>query len=137
MSEENVETARRGYEIFNAACRDREFREGEALEFFAPDVHFDLSRNVFNPSVQRGMEGFRQVFEGIWEVWEEFEMRPRESFDAGDKVVAVLDLHGRAREGLDVTREIAVLMTFRDGKIVDYVGGMDRGEALEAAGLRE
>jgi ketosteroid isomerase-like protein len=49
----------------------------------------------------------------------------------------MLEMHGRAREGLDVTREIAVLMTFRNGKIVDYVGGMDRAAALEAAGPSE
>lgn len=70
---ENVEIVRRGLKIVSTAIRDHEFSMEEARQILDPDVRLDVSRRVFNPHVYEGIDGLRQMIEGIWEIWEEFE----------------------------------------------------------------
>jgi ketosteroid isomerase-like protein len=57
MSQENVEIVRRCYRFWT----DRDFSPFPELAH--PDVVIDVSRNIFNPGVHRGLEGFRHVVE--------------------------------------------------------------------------
>src|SRR5437868_5765002 len=100
MSQENVEVVRRIYEIAGKALRDHAFPERDAREVFDPKLRLDLSRNVFNPGVYEGIDGLRETFENIWEVWEQFEVHPREFVESADKVAVVVEMRGRAREGV-------------------------------------
>jgi ketosteroid isomerase-like protein len=132
MSQENVETARRSIGFWVR----RDF--SSLAKVVDPDAVFDVSRNVFNPGVHRGIDGFRQFVEQVDEMWEKFESEPVELIDAGDRVVAGMRISGKGRDGVDVEMLTFGIWTFRDGKIVRYAGGYrDRSEALEAAGLRE
>lgn len=133
MSQENVDALRRGYEAF--ARRDWSLLS----EFVDPDVVMDLSRNVFNPDVYRGFDGFRRVVEGAEETWDDFEMTPEEFIDGGDQVVVALKVSGRGKgSGVQTEMHIYNVWTLRDGRALRIVGGFrDRAEALEAAGLRE
>jgi hypothetical protein len=53
MSQENVEVARRCSEFWTS----RDF--AYLAEVADPEVVIDMSRNVFNPGVYRGLDGFR------------------------------------------------------------------------------
>jgi ketosteroid isomerase-like protein len=58
MSQENVETVRRCLGFW--AERDW----SAAPELLDPDVEFDLSRNIFNPAVYRGVSGLQRLISG-------------------------------------------------------------------------
>jgi hypothetical protein len=71
MSEENVEIVRRLYGFWTQ-------RDYSTLpEIAHPDVVIDLSRNVFNPAVYRGLDGFRDFVDQADEMWEGLSHRER------------------------------------------------------------
>ena len=133
MSEENVEIVRRCMEYWDR--RDDSF----LTELVDPDAVLDLSRNVFNPDVYRGYEGFRRYVEVVEEMWEDFEARPEEFIDGGESVVVAVRISGKGREsGVATEMQLFNVWTLREGKVVRITGGYrDRAEALEAAGLSE
>jgi hypothetical protein len=140
MSQENVAIVRRSLEIVGRAIREREFPEEEAKRILDPEIRLDVSRRVFNPDVYEGIGGLRQMIEELWQVWEEFELLPREFFDAGDEVTVLLEERGRTSNGLETTREIAYMYTVRGGRVVEWIGAIEPDEALnalEAARLEE
>ena len=133
MSQENVEIARRSNEVLANSDWSR------LSEVLDPDVVLDLSRNVFNPGVYRGYDGFRRWLASVDEMWEDFRVEVQEYIDAGDKLVVDNRISGRGREsGVDVDMRVFGIWTFREGRVLRIVGGYrDRAEALEAAGLAE
>jgi ketosteroid isomerase-like protein len=134
MSEENVEVVRRCHDLW----RKRDFER--VLELVDPDAVFDLSRNVFNPDVYRGYDGFWRWVESAGQVWDDFEPGPIEFIRAaGDHVVTGVRISGTGR-GSQVRVEMNLwqVWTVRDGKVVRMTGGYrDRDEALDAAALSE
>jgi ketosteroid isomerase-like protein len=78
-------------------------------------------------------------WEADWDVsWASWRWEPAEFIDAGDRVVAVLQVYASGRvSGVDVERLDGAVWTLRDGKCVrlDYYGS--KAEALEAVGLAE
>jgi ketosteroid isomerase-like protein len=132
MSQENVEIVRRCYEFWT----DRDF--SPFPEFAHPDVVVDVSRNVFNPCVYRGLDGFLAFVEQVDEMWEDFQIEPEELIDSGDQVVAAVRISGRGRgSGVEAEMQLVAVWTLCEGKVSRITGGYrDRAEALEAAGLR-
>src|SRR4249919_3467652 len=99
MSQENVEVVRRGFE--SDFWTNRDF--SVLPEFAHPDVVADLSRNIFNPGVYRGFDGFRPIVEQTDEMWEDFQTELEELIDGGDQVVAAVRISGRGRgSGVEV-----------------------------------
>jgi ketosteroid isomerase-like protein len=133
MSQENVEIVRRCTEYW--ANRDL----SAITEILDTNAVLDLSRNVFNPDVYRGVEGFRRWVENVDEVWERLETELEEIIDGDDHVVSEVRMSGRGRgSGVEVDMRVFQVWRFREGKVVRLTGGYrDRAEALEAAGLRE
>jgi ketosteroid isomerase-like protein len=133
VSRENVEIVRRCLEHWDR--RDDSF----LTELVDPDAVLDLSRNVFNPDVYRGYDGFRRYVEVVDEMWDDFEFHPEEFIDAGDHVVVAVRISGKGREsGVQTEMRLFNVWTLRDGKVIRLTGGYrDRAEALEAAGLQE
>jgi ketosteroid isomerase-like protein len=133
MSQENVEIVRRAYEAMN----NREF--SLAPELLDPDVEFDLSRNILNPDVYRGYEGFERLVGVIEDVWNDFRFEPQELIDAGDHVVAGVTISGKGRaSGVETQMHVFNIWTLRQRKVVRLAGGYrERAEALKAAGLQE
>jgi ketosteroid isomerase-like protein len=133
MSQENVEMARRLYGFW----QDRDYAAREPMVH--PDLVVDLSRNIFNPAVFHGVDGFRQAVEQIDEMWDEFTVEPEEFTDLGDKVVVASKISGRGRgSGVTVEMPLFAVMEFREGKLSRMIGGLrDRAAALEAAGSPE
>ncbi|HEY7151736.1 MAG TPA: nuclear transport factor 2 family protein [Solirubrobacterales bacterium] len=133
MSQENVETVRRFY----AFWQDRDY--SAIADLVHPDAIVDISRNVFNPGVHRGLAGLRHVVEQTDEMWEDFRISPVEIIDAGDSVFVANRISGKGRgSGVEAEMLIFGVCEFREGKVVRFTGGLrDRSEALEVAGLRE
>jgi ketosteroid isomerase-like protein len=132
MSQENLEIARRAYQSFAVG------NLSWLAEFVAPEIEFDLTRNVFNPQVVRGYEGIQQLWTEQNEVWEDFRFEVEELIDAGDKVVVVVRLVGKGRgSGVRLDQRDIHVVKLRDGRAVHIAVYRDRAEALEAAGLSE
>lgn len=129
MTQANVEALRHGYEAF--ARRDWSV----LLGLIDPAIEVDLSRNVFNPGVYHGHDGFMRMIESAEEVWDEFEIRPEEFIDRGEKVVVALAISGKGK-GSKVPAQMHLynVWTIRDGRAVHVAGGFrDRASALEEA----
>ena len=131
MSQENVEIVRRCSEFWTS----RDF--AYLAEVADPEVVIDMSRNVFNPGVYRGLDGFRRFVEQVDEMWERFEAEVEELIDAGSRSHRRSPCWKGARwsrggdahfHRLDAPQRegVAVRGRYRD-----------RSEALRAAGLQE
>jgi ketosteroid isomerase-like protein len=131
MSEENLEVVRLFYEFW----RSRDWAIAE--EHMHPDAIVDVSRNVFNPGVHRGVDGIREFMKQVDEMWEEFRIDPEEIIDAGEVVVVRNRVTGKGRgSGAEAEMTLFGIVKFRDGKISEFVGGLrSREEAFAAAGL--
>ena len=89
--------------------------------------------------VYRGLaEVIREYDEVDGEAWEERRIEPEKFLDAGDDVVVLFHEYRRGRgSGVELENHTAAVITVRDGRVVRLQGLMDRGAALEAAGLSE
>ncbi len=133
MSQQNLEIVQRFYGFME----NRDYSTIAGL--VVVDVLVDLSRNVFNPGIHRGLDGFRHVVEEMDEMWEDFRITPEEVVDAGDTVVVGNRISGKGRaSGVEAEMLIYGVCMFRDGKVMRFIGGIrDRSEAFEIAGLPE
>lgn len=129
MSEENVERARGFYRHFN------EFGE-PPWEQIAPDADFDASA-IVGFGVLRGRDAVRSALRDYAAAWEDWTMTPEEILDAGDRVLVTVRDGGRLRgTGDEFFNLFFHLLTFKSGKVVHWKTFIDRGKALEAAGLQ-
>jgi ketosteroid isomerase-like protein len=103
-------------------------------DYWADDIEWRTMREHWH-----GKEAGRAYLQELFDLFDEFTGEPIEFIDAGELVVLFLRYGGRLkRSGLAVPPEyFAIVMRIRDGKIVQGVEYATRGEALEAAGLRE
>jgi ketosteroid isomerase-like protein len=70
--------------------------------------------------------------------FDDWQLEVDERFDRDDRVVVMARQHGPgSSSGADVSLKFAQVLTLRAGKIVRVDNYLDRGQALEAAGLRE
>ncbi len=126
MSQENVESFKRGVEAWNRDDYDAWIDE------FDPELEWFALMEVF-----RGHAGARQA-------WESFkgDMQLTARFDdvrdLGESVLALgeMRLTGHATR-LNFAGEIAQLVTYRGGKVVSSRDFRTHAEALEAVGLSE
>jgi ketosteroid isomerase-like protein len=126
MSEENVESFKRGVDAWNRGDFDAWIDE------FDPEVEWFALMEVF-----RGHAGARQA-------WESFKgdmhltVRFDDIRDLGESVLALGEIEATGRTtGLNVTGEVAQLATYRDGKVVSFRDFGSHTQALEAAGFSE
>ena len=128
MSKENVEIVRITYEAL--AQRDLDALEAVMREHVAPGFEFE---SVLAGQVYRGAQGARDLAADLWETVD-YVPAVEEIIDFGDRVVAVLRISGRgAGSGVPVSQEVAIVYTFKEGKIVRGKSFTSRAEALEAA----
>jgi ketosteroid isomerase-like protein len=132
MSSENVEIVRRAYEAFNS--NDPE----AAIALLDPEVEWTLPAHFPDAETWHGRE---RVVEGLTTMaasWDSLNLDVQELIDAGDRVVALVHIQGRAAvTGLDLAgRGVdGHVWTLRGGRViaVRMYGGTD--EALRAVGL--
>src|SRR3954452_4766810 len=132
MSQENVEIVRRGYEASN--------RTGElSTEVFTPDFTLDLTEAAPDFGVLRGIEASEQALRPYTETFDEFRVEIEEVIHADEsQVVTAVSNSGRMR-GSDssISSSFFHVFTLEDGKVVRWSVHVERGRALEAAGLPE
>jgi ketosteroid isomerase-like protein len=133
MSQENLDLLRRGYEHVE--------RTGEILrEAVQPDFVWDTTtfRGAIRPGTYVGVDETNEWLADWLESFEDWSLDVEEVFDAGDRAVAIVRQHGRAKHGgPEVEMRFAQVWTFRDGLLARVEIYADRDEALEAAGLSE
>jgi ketosteroid isomerase-like protein len=126
MSQENVESFKRGVEAWNRGDFDA------WIDRFDPEVEWVALMEVY-----RGHAGARQA-------WESFKRdaqltaRFDDIRDLGDSLLALgeMKVTGQTTR-LNFTGELAQLLTYRDGRIVRSCDFRSHAEALEAVGLSE
>jgi ketosteroid isomerase-like protein len=131
MSEANLETMRRQYEV--------QAREGGLVpDLFAQDAEWMAAREDPDAATHYGVDGIRAYLDQWFGAFQATEFRVEEMIDAGDKVFSWIVFSGRGpSSGVPVELQQAQVATFRDGKIARIEEYYDRSEGLEAAGLSE
>jgi uncharacterized protein len=132
MSQENVELAREGFELW---------QRGDAqafLELVDPDVEWDLSAYPA-PGVEprgSGVEGLVRMFAAYIGGWNEYRLEAKEFIDGGENVIAVLHETVQVADSENtLERDVAYVWTIRDGRLCGFRVFQSKPEALEAAGL--
>jgi hypothetical protein len=83
-----------------------------------------------------GIDGLATAWRDWLEPWESYEIRAEEFLDAGDRIVAFVQVRGRTyRDGVTVEHAPAAVWTLLDGKVSAIEFYLDRTEALKAVGL--
>ena len=135
MSRENVEIARRWYDV---ASSKAQLLAGmpRTMAFCHPDVEWSAPEDG---TTYRGREGVRRRLEEWLESFDEYRYEIRRVVDCGgDEVLVEATEVGRgAISGAEVRSTHYELLTIHGGLIVRIREYYDEGNALEAAGLRE
>jgi uncharacterized protein len=130
MSEENVETARRGWEAYERGDLSA------AMADISPDVV--TSTPISGRDTYHGLEGMLQALFDWAESFEELVITAEEYIDAGDQVVVRTRQRARGSgSGAQVETDLWYVYSVRAGKVVRIDIVQNRSEALEAAGLSE
>src|SRR4051795_13165909 len=105
--------------------------------FYSPDVEWHGAAGGLDEGrVVRGRAEVVEAFRDYYDTWERLELRPEEIIDTGDELVVLVHEVARGhRSGVVVETDTAAISTLREGRIVRVRNYLDRGEALEAAGL--
>jgi ketosteroid isomerase-like protein len=133
MSQENVNIVREAFESFLGGDQEK------TAQLLDPEVEFHGTvGGLQEGQIAHGQSEIDQTFESEdLEAWEERRLEPEEFIDAGDDVVVLLHEYRRGKgSGVELETETAVVVAVSGGRVVRIQGYMDRGAALEAAGLR-
>jgi uncharacterized protein len=134
MSQENVELVRQGFEHFSAG------RIAEWIETIDPDVDWDISAHPLPdfPNRGSGRDAFVRHLADYLAGWNDYEAAAEELIDGGDDVVLIQHERARMRASdVILDRDLATVLTVRDGRCVRFRVFKTRAQALEAAGLSE
>jgi ketosteroid isomerase-like protein len=125
VSQSNVELARSAFRAF-------ERRDMKAIEeLCTPDVEFDWSRRLLDPTTTRGYDGVREFFEEVGEIFDEIVFDEEEILELGDDVLVVSTGRFRGRtSGVDVTAHGAIVWTIRDGRLARFRFYQTKQDAL-------
>ena len=131
MSQENVDRFLEGAEAFN---RD-DIEAG--LEIYDPDVILETQASEMEGAFV-GHAGVREFIASIDDHYEEIQIDYSDVRDLGDRVLALGTMRtvGKA-SGMTQETPLAIVASFRDGRITAFKDYGDRDRALEAAGLAE
>ena len=132
VSEENVEIV---WSFYDAWARD-EFPG--PIELMDSEIEYVNPAGAVEPGTRRGLAGFSEAVEKVFQGWETWQMDPEEFRVVGDQVAVVLRYRARGRgSGVEVEGRESALWTLREGKVVRYAWFHEPAHALEAAGLSE
>jgi ketosteroid isomerase-like protein len=135
MAESNEDRIRKGYDNFNRGDIPA------ILELLDEQVDWHEPDWVIAPAggVKHGREQVaREVFQTAAETWDGFLLEPRETYAAGDTVVAEGAFKAQPKGGGRwITVPFAHVWRFRDGKVVSLHGYMDVKELAELTELRK
>jgi ketosteroid isomerase-like protein len=131
MSEENVDRFLEATDAFN-----REDYESY-LRLMAPDIDFEPQQAALQGSYV-GLKGVRGWLDDLAEHYAGGSLRFPDVRDLGDRVLALGSLHFTGKgSGIETEVPVAIVATFRDGRVTHLKDYGDPDKALEAAGLSE
>lgn len=137
MSQQNVEIARRAHEAFSHPLVDG-FDLDKFYALADPDLVVDWSRSDgVEAGVYRGEMETRRLWSTFFEIFDRVVVEPLEFIEHGDHIVVPHQLRASGRDGLTVDARAVVVMTLREGRIVEVCLYQAPAEALEAVGLEE
>ena len=132
MSQENVEIVKAAIDAFNrrdlvAGTRDND-----------PNVVVDWSRSR---GVEAGIYSGRAAVRDFWntfiQMFDWVAVYPDEFIQRGEHVVVPNRTAFWGRDGVEVEAHSALVVTLRNGRILEWRLYQERAEALEAVGLSE
>jgi uncharacterized protein len=129
MSQDNVEIVRRHMDAYRSG------NYAAALAAYHPEVVCDATVRP-EGRVYRGREGVAEAIR-VWAgTWDDWRWEIEELIDAGDRVLMVVRESGRGKgSGVKVVQQTFWIYRLRDGQIVHATVLVDRGKALQAAGV--
>jgi ketosteroid isomerase-like protein len=131
MSEESVARVRKSYEFV-----DREHQLD--LDLLHPDIRWHTRADLPDTATHRGHDGAAALMAEWFGAFDDLRVDVEELIDAGDRVVVVLRLHGRARGSAhEVDMSETHVLTMRDGKVTEIHEYQTKAEALKVVGLDE
>ena len=135
MSQENVEVARRTWELWSKGADDEVARQ------LAPDVEWHHQIGLGTPleGIYRGREEVLELSAAFRDSFDVARVEIEDVRDLSSTEVLVLgNLHLEGRgSGAAVTTPFGAVTEIRDGLAVRQRFWSDQGKALEAVGLRE
>jgi ketosteroid isomerase-like protein len=142
MSKQNLDAAKRGYAILNAAYKSGDVNDllPFAEEIWDPDIVLTTSGKMLPEAGEwRGFEGLLRFTEAQMEAFSQMRVEPLELIDAGNRLVVPVRFGGKARHtGIDIEFSAVHVFTMRDdGKATRLDIFASKAEALEAVGLSE
>jgi ketosteroid isomerase-like protein len=132
--------------IIGQVCEAANRRDFELLfVFFDPEIELELEDSPLGalippdlPSVNRGHDAYRRVWEAMIEAMADFRIELDEVVDFGERLLTPARFMGRgSASGAPVTQLVAQVITLRRGLVIRQEDFTDRDKALEAAGLSE
>ena len=133
MSQEKLESVRRGYEAARRGDWETFLRDID------PNVEF-VELPAFGTRTYHGHEGLMDALKWWPSQWDDFDSELLQVIDVDDEhVVSLHRNRGRGKaSGVEVIEEVAFLSTLgRNGKVTRIEMFRSVAEALEAAGLRD
>ena len=129
MSQENVDSVKRGVDAYNRRDVDAILRELDLdIEWYSglPMIMSGSS------TVYRGHDGIRELFREFDELFEEIHAEYGEIRDLGDRILAIGSIRMRGRgSGAATESPVATLSDFRDGKVIRIKTYLDPEAARE------
>ena len=121
MSQQDVETVRRGYDAFNR--KDI----AAVLNLYDPQIEWIEAGGGRSPAgTFRGPQSVaNEVFAAVPQNFEEFRADPERFIDAGEHVVVVGRFSGRARSGATLDAPFVHVHRLRNGKTVHFQNYVD------------
>jgi ketosteroid isomerase-like protein len=127
MSAQDIETLKAGYDAF--ARQDME----AVMAAFHDDIEWVQPDSLPTGGRYRGRDEVMGFFGRLSEIWEQLSVEPTEFLDAGDAIVAIVRLRGRARAG-SFDGDAAHVWRMRDGRAAAFTEYIDTARVLEAMG---
>jgi ketosteroid isomerase-like protein len=129
MSRENVDRFVEATEAFNRGDVEAWLRQYDTEVVFEPQVS-EME------GAYAGHDGIRAFITNIGDLYERFEVRLQDVRDLGEQVLAVGTAISIGKgSGIEQEAPLAIVASFRDGRITHFKDYGDKDQALAAVGL--
>jgi len=117
------------------AALNRDDVEG-AMELCDEDIEVWLNPDVVAAVAPRGRREVADYLHGWFDSWHAYSPHPEQYIEAGDQVVAMVQLRARGKGSrFDIEEDMADVFRISNGKIVGLRLYVDRKVALDFAGI--
>ena len=130
MGQSNLELARVAYDAFSRKDYDT------VLAMADPEIEYEFVGRFAEGNVFCGPTAIRDLWSTLDEVFLEWQSRPEELIELGDRVLVLAREKGVGRaSGLEFDQKLGHLISFRDGRITGFRVFGSWKRALRAVGL--